>query len=48
MYILEDLNCDVHKDSNTPSKKIKSLYELYQLSQVINKPTRITIKTNSL
>ena len=35
MYILGDLNCDVmkaDKDSNTPTKKIKSLYELYQSS----------------
>ena len=34
MYILGGLNCDVmkaDKDSNTPNKKIKSLYELYQI-----------------
>ena len=42
MYILGDLNCDILKadeDSNFPTKKIKSLYELYQLSQLIDKPT---------
>ena len=49
--ILGDLNCDVmkaDKDSNTPTKKIKSLYELYQLSQLIDKPTRVTMTTSSL
>ena len=47
MYILGDLNCDVmkaDKDSNTPTKKIKSLYELYQL----DKRTRVTMTTSSL
>ena len=51
MYILGDLNCDVmkaDKDSNTPTKKIKSLYELYLLSQLINKPTRVSMTTSSL
>ena len=51
MYILGDLNCDVmkaDKDSNTPTKKIKSLYELYQLSQLIDKSTRVTMTTSSL
>ena len=51
MYILGDLNCDVmkaDKDSNTPTKKIKSLYELYQLSQLMDKPIRVTMTTSSL
>ena len=51
MYILGDLNCDTlkaDKDSNTPTKRIRSLYELYQLSQLIDEPTRITMSTNSL
>ena len=51
MYILGDLNCDTlktDKDSNTPAKRIRSLYELYQLSQLIDEPTRITMSTNSL
>ena len=42
MYILGDLNCDMlktDKESNLPTKKIKSLYELYQLSQLINEAT---------
>jgi hypothetical protein len=36
------------KDSNTPTKKIKSLYKLYQLSQLIGEATRITMTTSSL
>ena len=51
IYVLGDLNCDILKadeDSNFPTKKIKSLYELYQLSQLIDKPTRITMTTKSL
>ncbi len=42
MYILGDLNCDLLKpdsESNIPTKKIKSLYELYQLSQLIDEAT---------
>ena len=51
MYILKDLNCDTLKtdtDSNTPTKRIRSLYEVYQLSQLIDEPTRITMSTSSL
>ena len=51
MYILGDLNCDMlktDKDSNFPTKKIKTLYELYQLSQLIDEATRVTMTTSSL
>ncbi len=51
MYILGDLNCDLLKpdsESNIPTKKIKSLYELYQLSQLIDEATSVTIKTTTL
>ena len=51
MYILGDLNCDMLKtdeDSSVPTKKIKTLYELYQLSQLIDKATRVTMTTSSL
>ena len=50
MYILGDLNCDLlrpDKDYNIPTKK-KSLYELYQLSQLIDEATRVTMTTTSL
>ena len=51
MYLLGDLNCNLLKtdnDSNAPTKKIKSLYELYQLSQIINQATRVTVTTSTL
>ena len=35
-------------DLNAPTKKIKSLYELYQVSQLIDQATRITMTTTSL
>ena len=50
MYILGDLNCDMLKkdsDSNIPTKKLKS-YELYQLTQLIDETTRVTMTTTSL
>ena len=51
LYILGVLNCDTlkaHNESKTPTKRIKSLYELYQLSQLMDEPTRITMTTSSL
>ena len=36
------------KDSNAPTKRMRSLYELYQLSQLIDEPTRITMSTSLL
>ena len=51
MFILGDLNCDMLKtdtNSNIKTKKIKSLYELYQLTQLIDEPTRVIMTTTSL
>ena len=51
MYILGDLNCDMlRKDNeiNTPTMTVKSLYEQYQLYQLIDQATRITMTTSSL
>ena len=36
------------KDANTATKKIESLYELYQLTQMIDEATRVTMTTSSL
>jgi hypothetical protein len=36
------------EDSSAPTKKIKTLYELYQLSQLIDEATRVTMTTSSL
>ena len=35
-------------DSNIPTKKLKSLYELYQLTQLIDEATRVTMTITSL
>ena len=48
-YTLGDLNCDILKvESDSATKKIKSLYELYQLSQLIKEATPETITTSTL
>ena len=51
MYILGDLNCDMlRKDNeiNTPTMTVKSLYEQYQLYQLIDQATRVTMTTSNL
>ena len=51
VYILGDLNCNMFKtdkNANIPTKKIKTLYELYQLTQMIDEATRVTMTTSSL
>ena len=51
MYILGDLNCNLLQEKalfNVPTSKLNSIYELYQLSQLINEPTRVTLTTCSL
>ena len=50
VYIIGDLNCDLHKKKqtpDTPTKIIKAYYELYQLTQLLhhistNKPEKIS------
>ena len=49
IYILGDLNCDMLKpEPDSATNKVKSLYELYQLSQLIKEATRVTMTTSSL
>ena len=51
MYILGDLNCNLLQEKalfNVPTSKLNSIYELYQISQLINEPTRVTLTTSSL
>ena len=53
IYLMGDLNCDMLKkeklsSNNMPTKKLNSVYELYQLSQLIDEATRITMTTSSL
>ena len=43
LHILGDLNCDMLKSvSDQPTKTLKTIYEAYQLSQLITEGTRIT------
>ena len=49
LILVGDLNCDVNKLAPDPqTRKLQTLCSLYQLSQVINKPTRITETTATL
>ena len=48
LYILGDINCDMFNELSHATKKLNSILELYQLSQVVNKPTCETISTSSL
>lgn len=49
LHILGDLNGDLLKViPDQPTKKLISLYELYQLSQLINEATRITATSATL
>ena len=49
IYILGDLNCDLIKlNPDNPTKKLLSLLEIYQLSQLIDTATRITMHSSTL
>ena len=48
MYLLGDLNCNMLDSSSHVTKRLTSLVEMYQHSQIITKPTRLTQTTASL
>ncbi len=49
LIIVGDLNCDVNKvPLDSPTHKLQTLSSLYQLTQVINDPTRVTETTSTL
>ena len=49
IIILGDLNCDLKKEHlDTQTKSLTSLYEVYQMSQLINEATRVTEQTATL
>ena len=49
IYILGDLNCDLVKlNPDNPTKKLLSLLEIYQLPQLIDTATRITMHSSTL
>ncbi len=47
-YLLGDLNANVLDVSNNATKNLNSIIELYQLSQTISSPTRVTLNSSSL
>ena len=48
MYLLGDLNCNLLDKTNQFAQKLLSIMETFQLSQQIEKPTRITSSSSSL
>ena len=49
IFILGDLNCNLlSEDENRPTRRLKSLGELYQLTQLIPEATRITNTSRTL
>jgi hypothetical protein len=48
IYILGDFNCDLLNDQCQASKTLKSFYRSFNLSQLINAPTRVTLSSTSL
>ena len=48
IYLLGDLNCNLLDTTNFAAKKLDSIMEIYQLIQVIDKPTRLTESSASL
>lgn len=49
IYILGDLNCDFKSEnSDCCTKRLRELCELFNLSQLINEPTRVTSNSESL
>ena len=48
IYLLGDLNCNLLDTTNFAAKKLASIMEIYQLTQVIDKPARITESSASL
>ena len=41
LYILGDLNCNMLEPTLCTTKRLQEILELYQLTQLINTPTRI-------
>ena len=47
-YLLGDLNANMLDNSNNTTKHLNAIMELYQLTQIINSPTRVTMTSSSL
>ena len=48
-HVVGDLNCNLlDTEKNVHSRQLTDIMDIYQLEQIITKPTRITIDTASL
>jgi hypothetical protein len=47
-YMFGDLNANMFDVSNNATKNLNSIIELYQLTQTISSPTRVTMTTSTL
>ena len=47
-YLFSDLNSNMLEISNNSSKNLNAIMELYQLTQTISSPTRVTMTSSSL
>ena len=47
-YLLGDLNANMLDNSNNTTKHLNAIMELYQLTQTISSPTRVTMTSSSL
>ena len=48
IIIMGDLNCDFFKTNDNDTKRIKRIYNMFKLRQVINQPTLVTSDTKTL
>ena len=48
IYVLGDLNINLLAQNASICKKLQEIMELYQLTQIINDPTRITESSRTL
>ena len=46
-YLLGDLNANMLDNSNNATKHVNAIIELYQLTQTISSPTRVTMASSS-
>ena len=46
IILIGDRNCDLKNPQNSNTKKLKMIYSEYQFEQLINRYTRIAVRTN--
>ena len=49
VILLGDTNCNLYGEDNAAhAKRIKDIYAAYDLKQLINEPTRVTVQSSTL